>query len=86
MDGIKLDRRDGVLTITLSRPERLNAVDGALTEEMLDVLNELARDPSTHVVVLTGEGRGFCSGMDIQGGDPGGETAEGRVQRLRERG
>ncbi|MCP9954157.1 enoyl-CoA hydratase/isomerase family protein [Actinomadura madurae] len=82
MGGIKLDRRDGVLTIALSRPERLNAVDGALTEEMLDVLNELARDPDTQVVVLTGEGRGFCSGMDIQGGDPGGETAEGRAQRL----
>ncbi|WP_067807047.1 enoyl-CoA hydratase/isomerase family protein [Actinomadura formosensis] len=82
MAGIKLDRRDGVLTITLSRPERLNAVDGALTEEMLDVLGELARDPSTQVVVLTGEGRGFCSGMDIQGGDPGGESTEGRVQRL----
>ncbi|TDD89309.1 xylulose kinase [Actinomadura darangshiensis] len=82
MAGIELDRRDGVLTITLSRPERLNAVDGALTEEMLDVLNELMRDPSTRVVVLTGAGRGFCSGMDIQGGDPGGENAEGRVQRL----
>ncbi|GAA0581027.1 enoyl-CoA hydratase/isomerase family protein [Actinomadura livida] len=82
MGGIKLDRRDGVLTITLSRPERLNAVDGALTEEMLDVLNELARDPDTQVVVLTGEGRGFCSGMDIQGGDPGQESSEGRVQRL----
>ncbi|TDC57787.1 xylulose kinase [Actinomadura sp. KC345] len=82
MAGIKLDRRDGVLTITLSRPERLNAVDGALTEEMLDVLHELARDPGTQVVVLTGEGRGFCSGMDIQGGDPGEKSAEGRAQRL----
>lgn len=82
MGGIKLDRRDGVLTVTLSRPERLNAVDGALTEEMLDVLNELARDPDTQVVVLTGEGRGFCSGMDIRGGDPGGQSTEGRVQRL----
>jgi enoyl-CoA hydratase/carnithine racemase len=82
LGGIELDRRDGVLTITLSRPERLNAVDGALTEEMLDVLNELMRDPSTRVVVLTGEGRGFCSGMDIQGGDPGGESVEGRAQRL----
>jgi enoyl-CoA hydratase len=82
LGGIKLGRRDGVLTITLSRPERLNAVDGALTEEMLDVLNELMRDPDTRVVVLTGEGRGFCSGMDIQGGDPGGESTEGRAQRL----
>ncbi|QFG25127.1 enoyl-CoA hydratase/isomerase family protein [Actinomadura sp. WMMB 499] len=85
MSGLKLDRRDGVLTITLSRPDRLNAVDGALTEEMLDVLNGLMRDPATRVVVLTGEGRGFCSGMDIQGGgvDGGeGEPEEGRVQRL----
>lgn len=82
MSGIELDRRDGVLTVTLSRPERLNAVDGALTEELLDVLNELMRDPDTRVVVLTGAGRGFCSGMDIQGGDPGGAGTEGRVQRL----
>ena len=70
-----------MLTITLSRPDRLNAVDAALTEEMLDVLNELARDPGTHVVVLTGEGRGFCSGMDIQAG-PAEESSEGRAQRL----
>lgn len=84
MSGLKLDRRDGVLTITLSRPDRLNAVDGELTEEMLDVLNGLMRDPETRIVVLTGEGRGFCSGMDIQGGgaDDGAEVREGRVQRL----
>lgn len=81
MGGIELDRRDGVLTVTLSRPERLNAVDGALTEEMLDVLHDLARDAATQVVVLTGEGRGFCSGMDIQAG-PAEETPEGRAQRL----
>ncbi|TDB84516.1 xylulose kinase [Actinomadura sp. KC216] len=81
MSGIELDRRDGVLAITLSRPERLNAVDVALAEELLDVLNDLMRDPDTHVVVLTGKGRGFCSGMDLQGG-PGGEGAGGRVQRL----
>ncbi|TYB46847.1 enoyl-CoA hydratase/isomerase family protein [Actinomadura chibensis] len=83
MSGIELDRRDGVLTIALSRPERLNAVDNAMTEELLDVLNELMRDPDTRVVVLTGKGRGFSSGMDVQEGDPGGAgTAEGRAQRL----
>jgi len=81
MGDLKLDRRDGVLTIALSRPERLNAVTGALTEEMLDVLNELMRDAETQVVILTGEGRGFCSGMDLQGGDPGGSD-EGRAQRI----
>ncbi|MFG1999021.1 enoyl-CoA hydratase/isomerase family protein [Spirillospora sp. NPDC048911] len=81
MGDLRLDRRDGVLTITLSRPERLNAVTASVTEEMLDVLNELMRDPDTRVVILTGEGRGFCSGMDLQGGDPGGGD-EGRVQRI----
>ncbi|MFC9972383.1 enoyl-CoA hydratase/isomerase family protein [Spirillospora sp. NPDC127200] len=81
MGDLTLDRRDGVLTIALSRPERLNAVTGALTEEMLDVLNELMRDAATRVVVLTGEGRGFCSGMDLQGGDPGAGD-EGRAQRI----
>ena len=81
-DGeLKIDRGDGVLTITLSRPDRLNAITSDLTEELLDVLNALARDASTHVVVLTGEGRGFCSGMDLQG-DPGDTSAQGRVQRL----
>jgi enoyl-CoA hydratase len=84
MADLRTDRRDGVLTITLSRPERLNAVTDALTEEMLDVLNELMRDSSTHVVVLTGEGRGFCSGMDLQGGGAGdgGAGGQGRIQRI----
>ncbi|MBW8486221.1 enoyl-CoA hydratase/isomerase family protein [Actinomadura parmotrematis] len=81
MGDLRIDRRDGVLTITLSRPERLNAVTADLTEEMLDVLNELMRDAATRVVVLTGEGRGFCSGMDLGGGDPGG-GGEGRAQRI----
>ncbi|MFI0452566.1 enoyl-CoA hydratase/isomerase family protein [Actinomadura sp. 6N118] len=81
MGDLRLGRQDGVLTITLSRPERLNAVTASVTEEMLDVLNELMRDPDTRVVILTGEGRGFCSGMDLQGGDPGGGD-EGRIQRI----
>ncbi|ACY99204.1 MULTISPECIES: enoyl-CoA hydratase/isomerase family protein [Thermomonospora] len=82
--SLLLDRRDGVLVITLNRPDRLNAVDAAVSEEMLAVLNELMLDRRTHVVVLTGAGRGFCSGMDIQGGDGPGDAAqqEGRAQRL----
>ncbi|MCP2340051.1 enoyl-CoA hydratase/isomerase family protein [Actinomadura rupiterrae] len=82
MGSLRLDRRDGVLTIALSRPERLNAVTAELTEEMLDVLNGLMGDPATRVVVLTGEGRGFCSGMDILGDGREDESSEGRVQRL----
>jgi enoyl-CoA hydratase len=84
LSDIKLDRGDGVLTITLSRPERLNAVTSELTEDLLDVLNGLARDTATHVVVLTGEGRGFCSGMDLMGGGASDATgaSEGRLQRI----
>ncbi|MEV4254662.1 enoyl-CoA hydratase-related protein [Spirillospora sp. NPDC049652] len=82
MGSLSLDRRDGVLTVALSRPERLNAVTAELTEELLDVLNGLMGDARTRVVVLTGEGRGFCSGMDLQGGERDGPAAEGRVQRL----
>ncbi|GAA4088008.1 enoyl-CoA hydratase/isomerase family protein [Actinomadura miaoliensis] len=85
MGDLRLDRRDGVLLITLSRPERLNAVTAALTEEMIDVLNELMRDTETRVVVLTGEGRGFSAGMDLRGGgagDPGGAPGEGRPQKI----
>jgi enoyl-CoA hydratase/carnithine racemase len=83
MGDVEYDRRDGVAVITLSRPDRLNAVTPALVEEMHAVLDGLHTDTEIRVVVLTGAGRGFCSGMDVQGGDPGSaKSAEGRVQRL----
>jgi enoyl-CoA hydratase/carnithine racemase len=83
MSDVLFERRDGVAMITLSRPERLNAVTPALVEELHGVLDELMTDTDTRVVVLTGAGRGFCAGMDIQGGDPGSvESAEGRPQRI----
>ncbi|GLW62417.1 enoyl-CoA hydratase [Actinomadura rubrobrunea] len=77
MGDLRLDRRDGVLVITLSRPERLNAITAAVTEEMIDVLNELMRDAETRVVVLTGEGRGFSAGMDLRGGGADDGTGDG---------
>lgn len=58
-------RRDAVSTITLNRPERLNALNGALCQELLDALNGAANDGAVRVVVLTGAGRGFCAGGDI---------------------
>ncbi|WP_106399672.1 enoyl-CoA hydratase/isomerase family protein [Actinocorallia populi] len=78
---VLFDRRDGVATITLSRPERLNAVTYADTVDLLRILTELKDDTATRVVVLTGEGRAFCAGMDIQQGDEE-QTDEGRVQRI----
>ncbi|MEO5874814.1 MAG: enoyl-CoA hydratase-related protein [Streptosporangiaceae bacterium] len=77
---VRFDRRDGVATLTLSRPERLNAITDEVVEELLEILHGLATDTSVRVVILTGEGRAFCSGMDIQATGP--ESEEGRVQRL----
>jgi 2-(1,2-epoxy-1,2-dihydrophenyl)acetyl-CoA isomerase len=56
---------DGVRTITLDRAERLNAVNGALAESLGGALREAGRDDAVRVVVITGAGRAFCSGLDI---------------------
>lgn len=56
---------DGLLTITLNRPEKLNALNIALHDELQEVLAELETDPSVRVVVLTGAGRAFSAGAEI---------------------
>ncbi len=55
----------GVRTITLNRPERLNAANPALADELPAALHEAAADDAVRVVVLTGAGRGFCAGLDL---------------------
>ena len=57
--------KDGVATLTLNRPERLNALSGTMLTAMLEALPRLADDPDVGVVVLTGAGRGFCAGGDV---------------------
>lgn len=77
------ERRNGIGILTLSRPERLNAVTTTMVEEVHRVLDGLATDPETRVLILTGAGRAFCAGMDIQGGDPASaDTPDGKVQRI----
>ena len=55
----------GVHTITLNRPERLNAVDPALAAELPLAVDAAAKQDAIRVVVITGAGRGFCSGLDL---------------------
>lgn len=57
---------DGVLTLTLNRPEQLNALTWELMRLLNEALEEASVDPGVRVVVLTGAGRGFCSGGDIR--------------------
>ena len=63
---ILLDHRDHVLTITLNRPDRLNAISGPMLNELAAKLKEANRDPDVRVVVITGAGKGFCSGLDLK--------------------
>ena len=64
-ETIKVDKEDRVLTLTLNRPEQLNAVNGVMHEELSRVFSDAARDPDSDVIVLTGSGRAFCAGGDI---------------------
>lgn len=63
---IKVETVDRVTTVTLNRPDKRNAMNPQLNNEMLDVLSRLARDPETEVLVLTGAGDSFSAGMDLQ--------------------
>jgi enoyl-CoA hydratase len=71
----------GVRLLTLNRPDRLNAMNAELIEELHAALARIAVDRSCRVVVLTGAGRGFCAGLDLGGyGDAPGATGADRVQ------
>ncbi|MTD46394.1 enoyl-CoA hydratase/isomerase family protein [Conexibacter sp. W3-3-2] len=68
--------RDGVALLTLRRPEKLNALTWDMMRSFLSSLEDLGRDESVRVVVLTGEGRGFCAGLDIGQDDGVGSRAD----------
>lgn len=66
-ETIKVEERDdGISIITFNRPERLNAMSFQFTEDMLDYLNTLEESYTIRIVILTGEGRGFSSGLDLK--------------------
>lgn len=84
---IRYELADGVLTITLNRPEKLNAVNGAAVRELIAAFEAADADDDVRAVIVTGEGRAFCAGADLSRGAesfvaPGSETmvrADGTV-------
>lgn len=78
---------DRVATLTLNRPERLNAFSTPMIDALLEALPRLAADANTAVIVLTGAGRGFCAGGDVKSMAEGSSQlgTQDAVQRLRGR-
>src|SRR3989475_7596308 len=60
------DAMDTIVTLTLNRPDRLNALGDSLREELCDALVRASDDPAARVIVITGAGRGFCAGGDMK--------------------
>ena len=74
---------DRVATVTLDRPDRLNAFTVRMQRELCDAFDRVDADPEVRAVVVTGRGRGFCAGADLGGGgatfDAGSNAASGEI-------
>ncbi|WP_348240452.1 enoyl-CoA hydratase-related protein, partial [Salmonella enterica] len=68
---------DRILTLTLNRPERMNAYTGRMADELIDAFDRADADDDITVVIVTGAGRAFCAGSDLEkGGDTWSRHAE----------
>jgi enoyl-CoA hydratase/carnithine racemase len=90
MSTVRIERPiEGVTLVTLDRPDRLNTMTYELISELGDTLTAISRDDACRVVVLTGAGRGFCAGLDLDGYGDDERTAQqgdarGTLTRQRE--
>lgn len=62
---IRYEHDQGLLRLTLNRPEALNAFTVAMADELVDAYARASRDDDVRAIVVTGEGRAFCAGMDL---------------------
>ena len=83
--NIILERKEQVAILTLSRPERLNAISPQMSQELFTALNEVDDDDEVRVLIITGAGRGFCSGADVGGMTGGTQEGSGEARGAEER-
>jgi len=84
-ENIILEIEDQVAVVTLNRPDKLNAISAELHEEIMQACRQLGEDDGVRVVIWTGAGRGFCSGVDLTAARPQGEH-QPRSERIDEYG
>ena len=78
-EELLVDFADNILTITLNRPDRMNAISGPMLGALSETLQRANIDPQVRVVVMTGNGRGFCAGLDLKDQQESGGSATGRA-------
>lgn len=78
--AIRVERRGEVEWVTMNRPDRLNALDDTMVEELSRYFGDLATNRDVRIVVLRGAGRAYCAGLDLQGG---GREGWDTIDRLR---
>ncbi len=71
MSELLCEKDGSIATLTLNRPDRLNAISGPMLQALSERLIELDRDRDVRVVILTGAGRGFCAGLDLRDASSG---------------
>ena len=67
-ETIRLEVEDGIATLTLNRPDKLNAFNTQMMQEMIAAFDQTDADDSVRVVIVTGAGRAFCAGADLSAG------------------
>ncbi len=84
-EHIAYEATDGVLTITLDRPEQLNAFTGTMLKELIDAFDRADSDDAVRAIIVTGRGRGFCAGADLSGGpDTFNASSRGRTTDIQQ--